>query len=513
MKKAVSIFTFTIITASLLDAPAMADPVGAVRRIVHTCQTSAPAPINTHRVWVRCSNGHVIHSDTSNTDFDLTAAAGGGGTVSSVALTAPGFLSVAGSPVTTSGTLALSLATQSANRVFAGPSSGSAATPTFRSLVANDLPNTAVSAGSYTKANVTVDAQGRITAAASGGVALGETIGGATATRCLYAGAGGALDDDDGCTYDDSTDVLTLAGGLATGTVTTTGITTLGSGERHKARGVVDADTTITTGDFVVSYGSISTTRVATLPNGNVGAGYLFVVGDGSNSVSSSVKINVQSAGGTIDGVAAGTGVNIVVPRCYAMYESDGTNWHTTFGRNCYAGVVLDSPAIKNGLTASGTASNNFGGSTGDFVTSSGSNTLSGDTTVAASKKLTVRGGLFGATGTAPTCATLAAAGSTATCGNLAGNPTSFRFTITAGGTGGAQGAWVDITYGITWPTKPHCNVQVANVPDTSPTKHYDFYYDYANSTTTVGKFGLRYGTDFLPPLTALQIICIDPNA
>jgi len=66
---------------------------------------------------------------------------GGGGTVTSVALTAPAsILSVTGSPVTTAGTLALSLTTQSANLVWAGPTTGSAATPTFRSLVAADLP-------------------------------------------------------------------------------------------------------------------------------------------------------------------------------------------------------------------------------------------------------------------------------------------------------------------------------------------------------------------------------------
>jgi hypothetical protein len=65
----------------------------------------------------------------------------GTGTVTSVALTVPAFLSVAGSPVTTSGTLAVTLATQSANTVFAGPASGSAAAPTFRALVALDIPN------------------------------------------------------------------------------------------------------------------------------------------------------------------------------------------------------------------------------------------------------------------------------------------------------------------------------------------------------------------------------------
>lgn len=57
-----------------------------------------------------------------------------------MALTAPGSVfSVGGSPVTTSGTLALSLATQSPNQVWAGPVSGGAATPAFRALDAADI--------------------------------------------------------------------------------------------------------------------------------------------------------------------------------------------------------------------------------------------------------------------------------------------------------------------------------------------------------------------------------------
>lgn len=62
------------------------------------------------------------------------------GTVTSVALGAPGMFTVSGSPVTASGTLTLALANQNANLVFAGPASGAAAAPTFRSLVAADLP-------------------------------------------------------------------------------------------------------------------------------------------------------------------------------------------------------------------------------------------------------------------------------------------------------------------------------------------------------------------------------------
>lgn len=73
----------------------------------------------------------------------------GAGTVTSVAMTVPTALfaasPVTGSPVTTSGTLAPTLATQTANTLFAGPSSGSAATPTFRAQVAADRPLNVVS--------------------------------------------------------------------------------------------------------------------------------------------------------------------------------------------------------------------------------------------------------------------------------------------------------------------------------------------------------------------------------
>lgn len=64
------------------------------------------------------------------------------GTVTSVGVSVPtSILSVANTPVTTSGTIALSLATQTANHVWSGPTTGAAATPTFRALVAADIPS------------------------------------------------------------------------------------------------------------------------------------------------------------------------------------------------------------------------------------------------------------------------------------------------------------------------------------------------------------------------------------
>ena len=66
----------------------------------------------------------------------------GNGSVTSVGLSLPDLFSVSGSPVTGSGTLTAALATQAANRLWAGPTTGANAAPTFRSLVAADLGTT-----------------------------------------------------------------------------------------------------------------------------------------------------------------------------------------------------------------------------------------------------------------------------------------------------------------------------------------------------------------------------------
>lgn len=104
------------------------------------------------------TNGQVL---TTNGAGILSWSAGGGGggsgTVTSVAATVPSFLTISGSPITTSGTLAFDLATQSANTVFAGPTTGGAAAPAFRSLVAADVPtlnqNTTGTAANITAAS------------------------------------------------------------------------------------------------------------------------------------------------------------------------------------------------------------------------------------------------------------------------------------------------------------------------------------------------------------------------
>jgi len=109
----------------------------------------------------------VVYRSAANTWSPVTFGAGlsfaggtltatsAGGTVSSVALSMPADFSVAGSPVTSAGTLAVTYANQSANRVFAGPLSGDPGAPSFRALGAADIPDLS---STYEAANVNLGA-------------------------------------------------------------------------------------------------------------------------------------------------------------------------------------------------------------------------------------------------------------------------------------------------------------------------------------------------------------------
>lgn len=93
----------------------------------------------------------------ATTAFVTTKTSGlGTGSVTSVALSLPNIFSVTGSPVTTSGTLTASLASQTANHVFIAPN-GSAGAPTFRALVATDIPT--LTASKISDFNTTVNAR------------------------------------------------------------------------------------------------------------------------------------------------------------------------------------------------------------------------------------------------------------------------------------------------------------------------------------------------------------------
>ena len=116
---------------------------GAANKIAYQSATDvtafidAPSFANTLLKW----NG---------TGFEWGTIAGAG-TVTSVGLTLPSDFTVTGSPVTSAGVLAGSWASQTANKFLASPN-GSTGTPSFRAMVAADVPtlnqNTTGTAGS-----------------------------------------------------------------------------------------------------------------------------------------------------------------------------------------------------------------------------------------------------------------------------------------------------------------------------------------------------------------------------
>ena len=90
--------------------------------------------------FVKINADNTVTAESAATFRTSIGAGTGNGTVTSVGLSLPSFITVSNSPVTTTGTLTGALATQTANTVFAGPTTGAAAAPTFRSLVASDIP-------------------------------------------------------------------------------------------------------------------------------------------------------------------------------------------------------------------------------------------------------------------------------------------------------------------------------------------------------------------------------------
>lgn len=78
------------------------------------------------------NDGKFLQTDGSVTSWQTA--------VTSVGLSLPGIFTVSNSPVTTTGTLTATLASQTANTVFAAPN-GSDGAPTFRALAAADIPN------------------------------------------------------------------------------------------------------------------------------------------------------------------------------------------------------------------------------------------------------------------------------------------------------------------------------------------------------------------------------------
>ena len=218
-----------------------------------------------------------------------TPAGGGGGsgTVTSVAITdASGVFAWSGTPITTTGTFSSSLASQSAHFALIGPTTGSAAPPTFRALVAADIP-----ALSYLTANQTITLSGDATG--SGATAITVTLDTVNANVGTFQGltvnAKGLVTAAANQSYLTANQTITLSGNV-TGSGTTAIATTIPA-------------STVT----VSMMANLAAVSLLGNPTGSSAAPSAITLGSGL--AFSGTTLTATGSGGTVTSVTAGTGL------------------------------------------------------------------------------------------------------------------------------------------------------------------------------------------------------------
>ena len=150
---------------------------------VHTIAMNLTGSDAIGDMYYRNASGLLTRLPIGTNGFQLRVAAGiptwqvatAGGTVTSVGLTQTGTVfTITGSPVTTAGNLNLAFASQTANFVFAAPN-GAPGAPTFRALVAADIPATTLA-----NSNIFVGSAGNVATAVAMSGAIHITNTGAT---------------------------------------------------------------------------------------------------------------------------------------------------------------------------------------------------------------------------------------------------------------------------------------------------------------------------------------------
>lgn len=251
--------------------------------------------------------------------------------VSSVGLSLPSEFTVSGSPVTSAGTLSSTWASATQNYVFAAPS-GSSGTPSFRALVAGDIPSLPYLGTTLTSANILVgDGSNAATAVAlSGDATLANT--GAMTLATVNANVGSFGSASSVATFTaDGKGRLTAAGSIAIAvawSAITSGTPTTVSGY-----GITDAPTlsgafscvftvtagtaltlpisgTLATQSYVTGLGYITGNQGITLSGDVSGTGTTAITTEiGANKVTTGML--AQAAGSTILGNSSTSTANV----------------------------------------------------------------------------------------------------------------------------------------------------------------------------------------------------------
>ena len=319
----------------------------------------APATSGTSILYGNGSGGFsnvTIGSGISFTTGTLSAT-GSGGTVTSVALSLPSIFTVSGSPVTGTGTLTGTFNTQTANYVFAGPTTGAAATPTFRALVSADIPSLSY-VSSITSSTLTVAGTSSIpTINLTSGIVTAGTTGSATLIPVVTVD-----------TYGRVTSITTAAN--PQGTVTSVAALTLGTTGTDLSSTVANGTTTpvITLNVPTASAtnrGALSSTDWSTFNNKGSGsvtnvsvAGANGLSGTVATSTTTPVITLTVSVSGMLKGSSAAlasavSGTDYVAPSAYASTNGLTMSTARLLGRTTAATGAAEEISVAGGLTLS----------------------------------------------------------------------------------------------------------------------------------------------------------------
>ena len=237
--------------------------------------------------------------------LEVAVAGAGLGTVTSVGLALPNIFTVTISPVTTTGSLTATLASQSANRVFASPT-GASGQPTFRILDNVDLPVVSIAKGGLNLTTIatanqvlasnlagtayegrTISVSGGLTVAfALNSIALGLNAGAVNINDLLgvlvaskggtgvsAAPANGSLLIGNGTAWTNTTLTagtgISISNGVGSITISTSGTVTTAGG----TAGTFPIFTTASAiGNSLLTYTSVGTTDTIEFASGNSGS-------------------------------------------------------------------------------------------------------------------------------------------------------------------------------------------------------------------------------------------------
>ena len=303
------------------------------------------------QLLIGTGSGLSLNTLTAGSNITVTNASGmitiaAAGSVSSVALVLPSIFTLTGSPITTSGTFTATLASESANTVFAAPN-GTAGTPTFRALVAADIPLISLTSGvtgvlppanGGTGVNTASASNGQLLIGNGSGLSLNTLTAGAGVTitngsgtitiAATSAGVSSLTGTANEVSVSASTGAVTISTPtqfVAPGTIQDTTGMLYSTAASVSAAGTTQSTATALTTSYVVvtTAAANSGVKLPTITSTNVGY-VIHIVNKGANPV------NVYPAtGSAID--AAGTNTAIVLPvaATIIIQASSTTQWYT----------------------------------------------------------------------------------------------------------------------------------------------------------------------------------------